>query len=1255
MDKTAIKNYAVTARRNLLDAVRREMSLIYIYAEGAEPLEVVIPKLQEDGIFLTNKQIEARKRLCAYLEYCSNDMSGEEAFHHVLEEVAYTWFNRLIALRYMEVNDYLPSGIRILSSVEADRAEPDAMREAERLPYVDQDKISEYRVDTSHGAEERLYRYILISQCNALHDILPGMFQEINDYTELLLPKSLYQRGGIVYDLVHGIAEADFREQVQIIGWLYQYYISEKKDEVFAALKKNVKINKETIPAATQLFTPEWIVKYMVENSLGRLWLEHLQGQQADSVPMNFSMDFSNNDDKINDLKSKWKYYVEEAEQEPEVAKQLEELRKQNPISRPEDIKLIDPCMGSGHILVYAFDVLHQIYLSEGYSEREIPELILQNNIFGLDIDGRAAQLSYFALMMKARGYSRRFFRQSTILQPHVNAVIESRGVETHHLDYMGDGMSEAEREECQNGLIYLIDLFRDAREYGSILKIEQELDYDKLRQFVKSVKTGQIDMFAGDIDYAVKILLEIIEVAESLSRKYDVVVTNPPYMSANGMGALLSKYVKQYYFDSKADIFAVFIDMCISRTNSAGYLSLVTMQSWMFLSSFANMRKRVLSNVICSLAQIGYNSFPEMNSKVAQAVAFTLKHSQISNYEGAYLDLTSRYPQTFDKAEAFRIEKLENIIYTKQDRYSVIPGRPIAYWVNNNVINAFKKAIKIGEFCRVSEGIKTGDNERFLRYWPEVDFLQFSCRKSRDGYKWYPHHKGGEYRRWYGNLEWVIMWERDGETIKKARNSGLQGQDMYFEEMCGSTKVSSKDTTIRYYPSNILFDSGAPSFTTKVHLKYVMAVINSKVGGYILRILNPTIGLQVGDLKSIPIIFYRNDYIEDITNQCIKIACIDWDSFETSWDFKTHPLITFKGNYEEAELLMVAEDLEEGVVVTEWSKTTAPIAQAFDAWERFCDEQFYKLKSNEEELNRIFIDIYGLQDELTPEVEDKDVTIRKADLGRDIRSFISYAVGCMFGRYSLYEDSLFYAGGPWDYDSKVEQISEAAKAKGMELWLPGDLFLPDRDNIIPIGSADYFEDDIVVRFCEFVSKVYGAETQDENLHFIAEALYPGGNGSDKDKIRRYFLNDFYKDHLKIYQKRPIYWMMDSSGGKRGKGGFKALFYIHRYDRYTIARARTDYLHPLQRKYEAEINRLEMLLGTTDNAREKVAYRKEIENLQAKIDECRSYDQIVSHIAHQQMELDLDDGVKVNYAKFQGVEVPVGDGKTEPMNLFAKI
>lgn len=1241
MDKTAIRSYAVDARRNLMDAVRTKMASLYIYVDGAEPPDVAAAKLRADGIFLTQQQMSARQTLCSHLAQLGKDMDNEAAFIHVLEEVAYTWFNRLIALRYMEVNNYLPSGIRILSSVEAGRFEPDAMRMAETLDFVDQKKIAEYRADTNPGADERLYKYILIAQCNTLHEILPNMFQKANDYTELLLPDALLSKGGIVFDLVNRIHEDNFNVekegQIEIVGWLYQYYISEKKDEVFAGLKKNIKINKDTIPAATQLFTPEWIVKYMVENSLGRLWLE--------SHP---------NDE----LRAGWKYYIDEAEQEPEVAEQLRILRSQSPVNHPEDIKLIDPCMGSGHILVYAFDVLFQIYRSVGHSEREIPNLILQNNLYGLDIDDRAGQLAYFALMMKARSYNRRFFRQESIPQPKVMAIRDSEAIDGAYKYEMGNFLLEKEHQETLN---YLLEAFRDAKEYGSILKLEPR-DYEGLTKAWELTASQTTENFNLTLWYAAveEEIPLLIEQAIMLTQKYDVVVTNPPYMGANGMGATLSEYTKKNFPNSKSDMSTVFMERTLSLCNASGYMAMINIPVWMFLSSYENLRHELLSQrTFISLLHFGRGIF----GADFGSTSFVINATYIKNYLGLYRKLYTRQGAVDNlekKLQLFFSDYGKHLIC--QDEFLSVPGLSIAYSASSNLLSAFKHGKRIGSFSSPKQGLATADNNQFLRFWFEVSstncgFSMTQEEAAKSKLRWFPYNKGGGFKKWYGNNEYVINWENDGFELRNYKGSVIRSPQFYFKECLSWCKVTISGFSMRYIPHGFLFDvAGCSLFDTNENMSYVHGFANSKVNSLILSIISPTVNYEVGHVASLPILGQASEKTDSLVNENVMLSRTDWDSFETSWDFKTHPLVSFKGNWEEAEPQMVADDLVEGAVVTEWSKIAPPIAQAFDAWERFADSQFQTLKANEEELNRIFIDIYGLQDELTPEVEDKDVTVRKADLGRDIRSFVSYAVGCMFGRYSLDEPGLIFAGGDWEYsnrtitdEAELDALSGKAYTSSFNQARYKSYHVED-DNIIPIGSADYFDDDIVSRFVEFVRTVYGESTLGENLDFIADALYPNGNGTARERIRRYFLNDFYKDHLKIYQKRPIYWLMDS--GK--KDGFKALFYLHRYNKYTIAMARTDYLHPLQRKYEAEITRCEMLASTTENAREKAGYRKEIDTLQGKIDECRVYDQVVSHLAHQQIELDLDDGVKVNYEKFQSVDVPKGN-KTEKMNLLGKI
>ena len=1227
MDKSAIKSYAIDARKKLIESVTVKAQQLYISADSAKSLRpgAEVETLQANGIFLSPDQLKARERLCSEL-LRENIPYKPDIFNRKMEEIAYTWFNRLIALRFMEVNDYLPSSIRILSSGEPGRIEPDAIREAERLDYVDQSKIAKLRADTDIGASDRLYKYILIQQCNALSNILPGMFQKINDYTELLMPDVLYTKGGIVYDLVNAVSEDDFRDSVQIIGWLYQFYISEKKDAVFAN-KKDVKINKDTIPAITQLFTPEWIVKYMVENSLGRLWLESNSNAE---------------------LRANWKYYVDDAEQEPEVAERLRVMRSESPIKRPEDIKLIDPCMGSGHILVYAFDVLFQIYQTQGYSEREMPNLILRHNIYGLDVDDRAGQLAYFALMMKARSYSRRFFRQDNIPQPMVYAVPETRlnFIGVRYSTLFGGAMPEDERKSCYEDLVYIAELFSKGKDFGSLLKVERNINYDRLRDYIKDVSAGQLSMEDAELLEQVASFDRFIDTAEVLSRKYDVVVTNPPYMVP---APSQSDWINKNYSNSKSDLCVVFIERNLDLLVKKGFLSMITMHSWMFLSSYEKFREKLItSKDIVNMAHLGARAFVEIGGEVVQTTAFVIRGTNMEDYLATYARLVEFNSQQ-SKENAYLEQKKRYI--AKKGKFGKITGNPVAYWLSKALSDAFSEGIPLRNIAQAKAGMTTGDNNRFLRLWTEVNYENVGLRmKNRDEAllskkKWFPYSKGGGYRRWYGLNEFVVQWENDGEQIKNAKDgnrkiASVRSESLYFREGITWATLSSNRFSCRKVDCGHLFDDkGSTAFMSREIIDRVLGFMNSSLCEVMLNILNPTMSFQSGNIGALPIKSSadKQQLIDETVAYCLNLSRNDWDSFEISWDFVHHPLV--RGIYNSKNRLHA--ELAEKYIEASYMQ-----------WQRECSERFATLKTNEEELNRIFIDIYGLQDELAPEVEDKDVTVRKADLGRDIRSFISYAVGCMFGRYSIYKNGIAYAGGKWDltdykfFAHKYYDDGTFPKTIDSNLW-----FMPDEDNIIPIGVADYFDNDIVLRFTEFVRTVYGDNTLSENLNFIAGALYPNGSGTAQERIRRYFLSDFYKDHVKIYQKRPIYWLLDS--GK--KDGFKALFYLHRYDKFTIARARTDYLHPLQRKYDAEIKRLEMLSDSTENTREKAAYRKEIEALQAKMDECRVYDQVVSHIAHQQIALDLDDGVKVNYEKFQGVEIPKDNGKTEKMDLLGKI
>lgn len=1207
MNKTAIKNYAIWARVQLIESAKQRAYEYEITENGENN-----PNLETIGGRLLSKvEKEQRQQLINQIR--------QKGYTQVMEEAAYTWFNRFIALRFMEVNGYLPSKVRVFTD-ENNAFKPEILKEAMsiELEGLDRGLVLEL-LDKQDN--EALYKHLLIAQCNALNTPLPYMFERISNWTELLFPANLLRPDSVIGTMISTIPEEDWMDAVQIIGWLYQYYNSELKDETFALLKKNVKITKERIPAATQLFTPDWIVRYMVENSLGRLWYE---GHR----------DFD---------KSAWKYYLDEAEQEPEVERKFQTIRAEYAQIKPEDIKVIDPCMGSGHILCYLFDVLLQIYEACGYSTREAVQSIVENNLYGLDIDDRAAQLAYFAVMMKARQYDRRFFTRG--IQPHVMAIQESNTLEA--FDHLQRQLSLDTL--CLETANQLIRTFRDAKEYGSLLDVEiPGLDHaDRLMEQLRTIN-GDFELMAW-LEEADALLPQLARQAAIMQQKYDVVVTNPPYMGSGGMGARLSDYVKTAYPDSKSDFSTCFMEKTLDFCSERGYMAMINIPVWMFLSSYEKLRgKMIHANTFVNMVHPGRGIF----GSDFGTTTFVIGKKHIPGYKGSYRRL-------FDKqGEVDSIEEREQAFLSgkgqfvaQQDNFSKIPGAPVAYWVSHSFYAAFTSGISIGATFRVSEGIKTGDNDRFLRLWYEVNSNSFSFARFPFGYKWYAYHKGGDYRKWYGNLAWVINWKNDGLEIRENRNSGLQGKDMYFKPNAGWSKISSKDNPVRYYPQNVLFDSMAPSICGDKNLIYIVGLLNTCVAYQYLHILNPTLALQVGDMRGMPVIYAQVDIVEDIVNSNIILSRTDWDSFETSWDFQQHPII----RHQQVLWDCTAVACTLAGIGIKPTNAMSPLEICYHLWEAECLDRFNQLKANEEELNRIFIDIYGLQDELTPEVEDKDVTVRRADLGRDIRSFISYAVGCMFGRYSLDVEGLVYAGG--DFDTKycrwIRQLGDRASEEidengrlvhggwaGSSLWeydgvrkdgkWVASSYPPDTDNIIPICDDEYFEDDIVGRFVKFVETVYGTDTLDANLKFIADAL--GGKGTPREVIRSYFLNDFYDDHLKIYQKRPIYWLFSS--GK--KNGFKCLIYMHRYQPDLLARIRTDYVHEQQERYRTQLTLLEDSQQTA-GASERVKLNKQITKIKDQALELQKYEEKIHHLADQMIPIDLDDGVKVNYAKFQDV------------------
>ncbi len=1216
MNKNAIQKFAVWARKEMIAQVSQRAYQYGITKESyGEDNAVTIA-----GRALTSDEQRQRAELVQQIKI--------KGYDQVMEEVAYTWFNRFIALRYMEVNNYLPSHIRVFSDANG-AFKPEILADVLHLELdgLDKQKVAAY---IEQNQTDDLYRYLLLTQCNALNAALPGMFERLGSYTELLLPNNILKADSILGHLVDDIPEEDWTDQVQIIGWLYQYYNEELKKETYALLKKNVKVTKERIPSATQLFTPDWIVRYMVENSLGRLWLD---GHPND------------------DLKATWKYYLDEAEQEADVETALQKIRAEHANIQPQDIKLIDPCMGSGHILVYAFDVLVQIYGANGISQRDAAQSILQHNLYGLDIDDRAAQLAYFAVMMKARQYDRRIFSRG--IQPHLYALQNSQPMHEGAWGYFGDEALIARR---------LWDSFQNAKEFGSLLPLNVTLDdLEKLRarlaEMDEQSTVGNLATMAF-VSQAVEIMLPLVEMAEILLQKYHVVVTNPPYMGSSNMSKPLSDFVKKHYPDSKSDLFAVFIERCHEMTAENGYQAMITQHAWMFLSSYEKLRKKLLQSDTVNMAHLGPRAFDEIGGEVVQTTSFVLQNCHVPNRKANYVRLID-YKSESEKEAAFLSTDHCPLYTSMQSNFSKIPGSPVAYWVSERFSNMFSLPALNEKVLKICKGGFTGNNDKYLRLWYEVDWRDIPQ-------KWHSYSKGGNYRKWYGNSSHVIYWKNDGAMLKSDKHAGMGASKYYGREHFVWSGISSGLPSFRYDSSNVYFDDVSPAiiFQNKPNLS-ILGMLNSIVALEILRITAPTIHFQAGDIKVLPINDFLGNDTKELVEGNIGLSRIDWDSFETSWDFQQDPIVRYNRDLWDVTAIDATLDVYyDGVKQPFHSQ----VELAYLLWKRECNQRFHELKKNEEELNKIFIDIYGLQDELTPDVADKDVTVycvydtkegvpeslsgsnyvlTKRDV---VVNFISYAVGCMFGRYSLDREGLVFAGGdfdsvywkykgqaPLDEEGEVEPGGNYAgislakyhypKLKDASSWKDATTlrFSPDADNVIPICDDEYFDDDITGRFVKFVENVFGADSLEDNLRFIADEL--GGKGTSREIIRQYFLKDFYSDHCKKYKKRPIYWLFDS--GK--KNGFKALIYMHRYQPDSLARMRTDYVHEQQERYRTQLAHIDEAIQQASGS-ERVKLTKQQKKLQDQSLEIQKYEEKIHHLADQNIVIDLDDGVKHNYA-----------------------
>ncbi len=1179
MDKSILQKFAIEARRELREKIKAKA-----YEYGIKEDEIKKGEIESsDSIVVNGKTLnknekDQRRKLIEKIETLNEE--GSNGFDLVIEEVAYTWFNRMMALRFMEVNRYIKT--RVLSS-EEDNNIPDIVTEALDISFknveLDEEYIRELKLSTDIDATQKLFKYMVINQCNELHNMLPFMFEKISDYTELLFPNGLLDEGSFVSKMIdtNYIPEEDW-EQVEIIGWLYQYYIAEEKDRVIKAKKK---YKKEEIPFATQLFTPKWIVKYMVQNSLGRYWIEsHPEDEE---------------------LKKEWEFYLENPEKEPDFEEKIAPYV--NKELNVEDIKCFDPACGSGHILVYMFEVLYEIYSRVGYEEREIPRLIIENNLYGLDIDDRAYQLACFAVVMKGASYNKRLLRsiERDGIKLNIASIQETNNLNDTDIAYIAGEKSGKNFDKTKK----FIETFYNGKTYGSLIKIDEfdKAFFEERLEYLKNNPVDDIEMQSSKENGVDELLEELISQADIMIKTYDLLITNPPYMGNRYMNSELTDFISENYTKNKYDMFSAFMEYCMLKTKSNGQLGFITPYVWMFISSYIELRKYIVNGkTISSLVQLEYNAF---EAAVVPVCSFTLRNYK-SDIIGEYIRLSD-----FKGVENQSRKTLEAIVNENCGyRYRVstgsfkdIPGFAIAYWAGDKFSKIFIENKSIKSIGEPKVGLQTGDNNKFLRIWQEVaiDKLSLNIDNRRftinSPWRWFPYNKGGGYKKWYGNNEFVVNWENDGYEIRNFKNSSgtlksrPQNLDYYFRTCISWCKVTNIQVSFRYIPEGFIFDvAGCSLFIdNEEKLLEVLGIVNSKVINEMLKFMSPTMNYEVGQIGDLPIVDtkeYKNEIIS-LVKSCIDISKKDWDLYEQSWDFKKPYIMSNK-------------------------KDT--IQKSLENFNLYLDKNFNKLKYNEEKINELVSMAYGIENDIDNKVTDEEIILNIPNIERDIKSFISYAVGCMLGRYSLDQEGLVYAGGKFDSSKYIT-------------------FKADEDNIIPILDESYFEDDIVSRFIEFVKITFGEETLNKNLDYIAETLGKRSGESSRDTIRRYFLNDFYKDHVQTYKKRPIYWLVTSGKQK----AFNALIYMHRYDKNTLSRIRTDYVHPLQHKLEVEKTRLEEDLSLATKASERNPISKKISNLDKQIDELKKFEEVLHDFADKQIEIDLDDGVVHNYAMFKGL------------------
>ena len=1229
MNKTSLKLFAIEARNELMEKMRTRLDILGITKNGIEKAKVVGREVEINGSLYPKESYNSLVRKYKQIGY-----------EELVEESAYTWFNRLTALAFMEANEYIDEKMIFNNGLKNEPGIIDNYYDFEFFKNLDADlqrELHDLRDENTANSIEKLYSILVEEKCEELSAIMPFMFKKKGTYSDILFPTGLLLENSLLVRLREEIGK---EAPIELIGWLYQFYNSEKKDEIFA---KKEKIAKENVPAVTQLFTPDWIVKYMVENSLGKLALE--------STGIN------------ENLKNNWKYYIES------------ELDESSEKIKIEDVKILDPAMGSGHILVYAFDLLFEIYENLGWSTKDSVLSILKNNLYGLEIDERAGQLASFALMMKAR---EKFSRLFSVLKREETFKLNTLIIEESNK--LSEKIRNKVKDNNLNNLNKVIEDFEDAKEYGSILKLETinketlEKEFNLLKESLDN-EQGTLVFNEDELDINIEEDLELIEslIAQhiALTNKYEAVITNPPYMGGKGFSTKLKAYTEKNYKDSKTDLFAVFIERCNEFTKQNCYTSMITMQSWMFLSSFESLRKNIIEKTeIKSLLQLGYGVI----GIAFGTTAFNLKKSLPAENRGNYFRMFDKIAQnikTEDCATLFRIAKSNdsfrykfdeyssenkisetiesnekgNLIkfQTKQKDFEKIPGSPIAYWVSDKVREIFEKNQKLGEVGKSIQGMSSADNNRFLRLWNEVNYskIGYNIANSEEALeskkKWFPYNKGGEFRKWYGNQEYLVNWENDGYEIKNFKKAVLRNPNYYFKESISWSLITSTTSSFRYYPNGFIFDAAGSSYFSKENIFVTLGYLNSIFGSFVSNILNPTVNLSNGIVEKFPNLYIQNQKnICCLVQQNISISKEEWDSRETSWDFEKLSLVDGK-------------DLK-------------------TAYENYCShwrDNFAQLHKNEEELNRLFIEIYELQDEMDEKVSFDDITILKKEakiveidnskakefsseserylydrgvsleFNKDelVKQFLSYAIGCIMGRYSIDKPGLIMANS----DDVLELSSNEFLVKDTN----GDIrqevkteFLPDEFGILPITAEKDFSNDIVERVKEFVKFVYGEESLKDNLNFIAEALGNKDNKNPEEIIRAYFIKDFYADHLQRYQKRPIYWLTNS--GK--KNALSCLFYIHRYEALTIARVRADYLIPYQEMLDNKRKFIERQLSDENiSANDKKKVEKELKDLDILLKELREYANEVKHIAEQKIVLDLDDGVNVNYEKLEAI------------------